>query len=183
MINLNHWVRKYNRVSDKVCRDTIKELEDKEFTKHTFYNPTTNETYSNDNELSIAWHETSTRPLLNDIVDKIAHQYIQGLSTPWFTSHNNYSYVRFNKYDVNTKMAVHCDHIHSVFKHENSGVPILSVLGLLNDDFEGGEFIINSEKIDLQKGDLLVFPSNFMYPHEVMPITKGVRYSFISWIW
>ena len=39
------------------------------------------------------------------------------------------------------------------------------------------------EKIDLSKGDIIIFPSNFMYPHKVEPVTKGTRYSYISWIW
>ena len=27
----------------------------------------------------------------------------------------------------------------------------------------------------------VMFPSTFMYPHEVMPVTKGTRYSIITW--
>jgi len=54
---------------------------------------------------------------------------------------------------------------------------------ILNDDFEGGEFAFyNREfKYKLEKGDAIMFPSNFMYPHEVMPVTKGIRYSIITW--
>lgn len=54
---------------------------------------------------------------------------------------------------------------------------------ILNDDFEGGEFaFFNRElKYKLEKSDALLFPSNFMYPHEIMPITKGTRYSIITW--
>jgi predicted 2-oxoglutarate/Fe(II)-dependent dioxygenase YbiX len=53
----------------------------------------------------------------------------------------------------------------------------------LNDDFAGGEFaFFNRElKYKLEKGDALMFPSNFMYPHEVMPVTKGTRYSIVTW--
>ena len=80
-------------------------------------------------------------------------------------------------------MALHADHIHSMFDGERKGIPILSVLGVLNDDYEGGEFVLIDEKIDLSKGDIIIFPSNFMYPHKVEPVTKGTRYSYISWIW
>jgi predicted 2-oxoglutarate/Fe(II)-dependent dioxygenase YbiX len=54
---------------------------------------------------------------------------------------------------------------------------------ILNDDFEGGEFAFFNRdiKYKLEKGDALMFPSNFMYPHEVMPVTKGTRYSIITW--
>ena len=54
---------------------------------------------------------------------------------------------------------------------------------VLNDNFEGGEFaFFNRElKYKLEKGDALMFPSNFMYPHEIMPVTKGTRYSIVTW--
>ena len=39
------------------------------------------------------------------------------------------------------------------------------------------------KKINLLKGDLLIFPSIFLYPHKVEPIKKGTRYSFISWVY
>jgi predicted 2-oxoglutarate/Fe(II)-dependent dioxygenase YbiX len=54
---------------------------------------------------------------------------------------------------------------------------------ILNDDFEGGEFAFFDRELTykLEKGDALMFPSNFMYPHEVMPVTKGTRYSIITW--
>ena len=53
----------------------------------------------------------------------------------------------------------------------------------LNDDYEGGEFAFwnREKKVVLKKGSVLMFPSNFMYPHEVLPVTKGTRYSIITW--
>lgn len=53
----------------------------------------------------------------------------------------------------------------------------------LNDDYEGGEFaFFNRElKYKIKKGSVLMFPSNFMYPHEIIPVTKGVRYAIITW--
>ena len=42
-------------------------------------------------------------------------------------------------------------------------------------------FIAEKKKIRLKTGDILLFPSNFMYPHEVKEVTKGVRYSFVRW--
>ena len=53
----------------------------------------------------------------------------------------------------------------------------------LNDDYEGGEFaFFNRELVyKLKKGSCIMFPSNFMYPHEIMPVTNGIRYSIITW--
>ena len=71
-----------------------------------------------------------------------------------------------------------------MFDGERKGVPILSCLGVLNNDYEGGEFVMFDDyKIDIKKGELLIFPSSFLYPHKVNPVTKGIRYSDISWVW
>ena len=60
---------------------------------------------------------------------------------------------------------------------------LISCSFALNDDFDGGEFgfFENSLKYTLSKGDAIMFPSNFMYPHEVNTVTKGTRYSIITW--
>ena len=57
---------------------------------------------------------------------------------------------------------------------------------LLNNDYEGGElcFKIGEKiiKIETSPGKLIVWPSNFMFPHSVRPLTKGTRYSIVSWM-
>ena len=81
-------------------------------------------------------------------------------------------------------MKIHCDHVHSLFDGERRGVPILTIIGILNDDYEGGELIMfDGTKIDTKKGDLLIFPANFLFPHEVELVTKGTRYSYVTWVW
>jgi hypothetical protein len=50
----------------------------------------------------------------------------------------------------------------------------------LNDNFDGGETIIEDEKIKPKKGTLVLFPSKKLY-HGVLPVKKSSRYTFISW--
>jgi len=59
----------------------------------------------------------------------------------------------------------------------------LSCSIILNDDYEGGEFSFfdNIQKYKLKKGSVIVFPSNFLFPHQILPVTEGVRYSIITW--
>lgn len=54
---------------------------------------------------------------------------------------------------------------------------------ILNDDYEGGEFAFFDRELvyKLKKGSAITFPSNFLYPHEIMPVTSGTRYSIITW--
>jgi predicted 2-oxoglutarate/Fe(II)-dependent dioxygenase YbiX len=53
----------------------------------------------------------------------------------------------------------------------------------LNDGYEGGEFAFFGRELvyNLKKGSCIMFPSNFMYPHEIMPVTSGTRYSIVTW--
>jgi predicted 2-oxoglutarate/Fe(II)-dependent dioxygenase YbiX len=53
----------------------------------------------------------------------------------------------------------------------------------LNSDYEGGymNFFDRQIQIKPKVGSVLMFPSNFMYPHEVSLITKGIRYSIVTW--
>ena len=38
-------------------------------------------------------------------------------------------------------------------------------------------------ELDLGKGDIVMWPSNFLYPHGVTEATKGKRYSAVTWAW
>jgi Uncharacterized iron-regulated protein len=61
---------------------------------------------------------------------------------------------------------------------------VLSMSIVLNDDYEGGEFRFWKKEnvtIDVQAGCAIMFPPNFMFPHEVLPITSGTRYAMITW--
>jgi predicted 2-oxoglutarate/Fe(II)-dependent dioxygenase YbiX len=61
---------------------------------------------------------------------------------------------------------------------------VLTVIGLLNDEFEGGELILFEDtEFKLNKGDIIIFPSIFLYPHKINPLVSGTRHSFISWVY
>jgi predicted 2-oxoglutarate/Fe(II)-dependent dioxygenase YbiX len=54
----------------------------------------------------------------------------------------------------------------------------------LNDDFEGGglSFWGDTYRIKIEKGSALMFPPYYLFPHQVLPVTKGIRYSLITWL-
>jgi hypothetical protein len=58
----------------------------------------------------------------------------------------------------------------------------VSLVGYVNDDYEGGElfFRLQNLKIKPLAGDLYVFPSNYMYPHQAMPVNMGTKYSIVT---
>ena len=61
----------------------------------------------------------------------------------------------------------------------------LSGIFLMNNDYEGGELCFNLENeqiiIETLPNRLILWPSNFCFPHEVKPVKKGIRYSLVTW--
>jgi predicted 2-oxoglutarate/Fe(II)-dependent dioxygenase YbiX len=55
----------------------------------------------------------------------------------------------------------------------------------LNDDYEGGEFKFAGcdTTYRVPKGSCLIFPSNFVFPHQILPVTSGTRYSIVTWMY
>jgi len=88
---------------------------------------------------------------------------------------------RINKYGMGGFMSEHIDNIHHSHKQE-LGFPQASLLFFLNDDYEGGEIFIAEKMFKPKKGSVIIFPSNFMFPHYVNKVTKGERYSIITWL-
>jgi predicted 2-oxoglutarate/Fe(II)-dependent dioxygenase YbiX len=183
--NLRSYIKVYNNfLTEDFCQSTVEQLKLLDFETHKFYSSYTDQTTSNEKELAMSFGHIDNKPMLADMIGAGVHQYMMDNNFPWFRNWSGYTHPRWNKYDQNTQMKEHCDHIHSIFDGQNKGVPILSLVGLLNDDFEGGNFVMfQDEVIELKTGDLMIFPSNFLYPHKVTEVTNGTRYSFVSWVW
>jgi predicted 2-oxoglutarate/Fe(II)-dependent dioxygenase YbiX len=84
----------------------------------------------------------------------------------------------YNKYEAG--YTFHVDFAESASKRA------LSISICLNNHFEGGEFLFNFKGEHVQYtqnvGDCLVFPSNFMFPHQVNKIKFGKRNALIGWV-
>ena len=184
--DLQHYMKLFKGCIDKnLCDNLVREMEAIEFQEHKFYDHYKREVSarSGSKELSVSWDDCPSRSILSKKLWYVIHDYLKYINLPWFVSWSGYTPPRFNKYNQNKQMALHCDHIHSAFDGKRKGIPILSVLGVLNDDYEGGEFIMfDDTEIKFDKGDVLVFPSLFLYPHKVEPVKSGTRYSYISWV-
>jgi len=192
--NIEHYVfHKENFLDEKYCDDSINELNKSAWTKHDWYSPRTDSknSPSGDNEPEYIQNDSNSNNKvvkINDFIVQNLHsvvfEYIESLKFQWYTSWTGYSAIKFIRYFPGQTMRNHCDHIHDMFDGERKGIPVLSIIGILNDDFEGGELIMfEDKKIDTKKGDLIIFPSIFLYPHEITPVSRGVRYSYVSWVW
>ena len=183
ILHLDKWIPK------KICNKIIKELnKDKNWYRHNWtdsksykkYNIEEKELYTNNTQQLTDVKE------LYDLVWKGLEKYIvvEKLGGEEFKGWVGFHQIRFNRYNKDQSIKKHVDHIHSLFEGEKRGIPILSIVCVLNDNYEGGEFIMFDDyEIKFKAGDLIIFPSVFLYPHLVKSVKKGTRYSFVSWAW
>lgn len=95
-----------------------------------------------------------------------------GLYNPLILNFSQFGHSwRILKYEEGEKIHPHLDH--AFFNY-------FSITFNLNNEYEGGEFTFFNGKFtpDLGKGDLMIFPSDLFWLHEVKPVKKGSRYSF-----
>jgi len=164
-MNVLDFVFVKNLIPTSVCDDVLNIVSKKDWQKHTWYNKKT------DSSVSEETKELDVQPTDQDLQDRLApfiieavRQYNQEFAADGEKTSqlvHQFSPCRFNRYEVGTIMRKHYDHIYSIF--------------------EGGNFLVRDQDFNLKKGDFIIFPSCFMYPHEVQEVTKGTRYSFISW--
>ena len=186
MSTIEDYIYVENHIPAELCKLLIDECNKKEWKKHTWNNYATGTFESEETkELDVMpctqEQQNKITPYLVKALNKYQEKHsVPGDKTqgPWLTK---FSPIRFNRYVVGNMMREHYDHIHSIFDGKMKGVPIISIVANLNEDYEGSEFYCRGKEIKLKTGDILLFPSNFMYPHEVKEATKGVRYSFVSW--
>ena len=62
----------------------------------------------------------------------------------------------------------------------------LSGIYFPNDDYEGGEVSFIDKKgeflrIKPRQNRIVIFPSNFMFHHAVLPVQKGLRWTLVMW--
>ena len=94
---------------------------------------------------------------------------------------DNYESFKLLKYDKGDGYGWHPD-----FGKGQESTRKLSVIVQLSDseDYEGGDLVFTCGKtFHPSMGDIIIFPSNWMFYHEVQKITKGKRYSGTVWLY
>ena len=65
-------------------------------------------------------------------------------------------------------------------------VPIrdVSVVGYLNEEFEGGETYFDRQQVKItpRTGSVLVFPAYWTHPHASLPVQRCTKYPFTTWL-
>lgn len=74
---------------------------------------------------------------------------------------------------------------HHFMEHHDHGFSYnctVSLVAYLNDNFEGGELFFRLQGINYtpKTGDVVIFPSNYMYPHQAKVVNSGTKYSLVT---
>ena len=180
---LKDYVKVYNQFDSAFCDTVVNNLKD-DWHKHTFYSHSEKERFNFDDDLEISHQFDDKSNFICQQIKDVLIKYIEDINIPSLTGWDGYLDIRYNRYQPGKTMHWHADRVQEMFDGQRKGIPTLSVVGLLNDDFEGGDFyMFDDYKVELKTGDVLIFPSTFMYIHQVTPVTKGTRYSWVSWVW
>jgi hypothetical protein len=83
--------------------------------------------------------------------------------------------INFVRYNPGQHFSIHADHGFSY------SCTVSSVI-YLNDDYEGGELWFPYLDINFkpQAGDIIIFPSTFIYAHASLKVTSGTKYSAVT---
>jgi len=199
--NIEHYLfHEKNFLDKEYCDNCVNELKNEDWKKHSWYAADIKGDYApsgnNEPEELRYWFGSggtdhgpdfskNVHTMNAFIIEKIHSsllEYYNKLDFHWFTDWSGYLPLKFLRYFPDQKLENHCDQI--TLGEGVNGIPLLSVIGMLNDNYEGGELIFfKDKKINFEKGDILIFPSTFLYPHQVSLITKGIRYSYVTWVY
>ena len=95
----------------------------------------------------------------------------------------NYKYIsdiEILKYENTGFYTWHVDHFADIPR-------TMSCVLLLNNDYEGGNLCFRNPngfeewEVEVKPNRMIIWPSNFLYPHTVKPVTEGTRYSVVAW--
>ena len=175
-----------NAISDEFCKQIIEEYDDSDDWKPGTINDYEINEYRKCEVVYLSQDETLERNLnTRKKIDERLFNIITDHLKKYLEKYDSVGYVQIKedtgymllRYKTGDYVKKHVDT--SSEQHRT-----LSCSLILNDDYDGGEmsFLDGEVKPDLKKGDLLVFPSSFTYPHEVLPVKSGIRYSIITWI-
>ena len=119
--------------------------------------------------------------LLNRLITDHMNQYLKDNDlTGYVSSIKEINQCDVLKYEKNNYYTFHVD-------GGNSFQRTLSAILFLNNDYVGGDLCFEDNltkekfKIKPKPGSLIIWPSNFLFPHCVEPVQEGVRYSIVAW--
>ena len=164
------------------CRFVIDSIKNKSWNSHLWSTDGTDQFSYPTKELDVLEATPDLEDILNPLISLSVKYYNDFIGSEKVSQVTCFSPVRFNRYQKGQTMRIHCDHIKTLFEGEVRGIPVLSIIINFNDDYKGGDLIFwDDYKVDLGEGDVVVFPSLFLFPHRIEEVTENIRYSGVAW--
>ena len=164
------------------CRFVIDSIKNESWNSHSWSTDGTDSFSYPTKELDVLEPTPDLEDILNPLISLSVKYYNDFIGSEKVSQVTCFSPVRFNRYQKGQTMRIHCDHIKTLFEGEVKGIPVLSIIINFNDDYQGGDLIFwDDYKVDLGEGDVVVFPSLFLFPHRIEEVTENIRYSGVAW--
>ena len=164
------------------CRFVIDSIKNESWSSHSWSTDGKDKFSYPTKELDVLEATPSLEDILNPLISLSVKYYNDFIGSEKVSQVTCFSPVRFNRYQKGQTMRIHCDHIKTLFEGEVKGIPVLSIIINFNDDYKGGDLIFwDDYKVDLGEGDVVVFPSLFLFPHRIEEVTENIRYSGVAW--
>jgi predicted 2-oxoglutarate/Fe(II)-dependent dioxygenase YbiX len=173
-----------NIIPDKLCNDILSEYENSNEWLPTVVGSkgNINNEIRNCTAIGMSLNEVieknkNVRKLLDDevfeCVKKAIEKYNKKFKEACITKDSGYELLKYEQGGFYTQ---HVDETPKIPRR-------ISCSFILRDNFKGGEFSFfdNTLVYPLKKGSAIMFPSNFLYPHSVLPVVDGTRYSIVTW--
>jgi predicted 2-oxoglutarate/Fe(II)-dependent dioxygenase YbiX len=170
-------------ISEKLCEDILNEYKNsKEWSDTSIDKGEVNKQIRNCTTVEISLNKVieknkNIRKLLDNEIFKCAKKAIEKYNEKFKQAHiSKDSGYQLLKYE---KGGFYMQHVDSFTEIPRT----ISCSFILNDNFKGGEFSFFNNNIiySLKKRSAIIFPSNFLYPHSVLPVIEGTRYSIVTW--
>lgn len=169
-------------ISKDTCRFVIDSIKNKSWSKFLWSTDGTDSFSYPTKELDVLEATPDLEDILNPLISLSVKYYNDFIGSEKVSQVTCFSPIRFNRYQKGQTMRIHCDHIKTLFEGEVKGIPILSIIINFNNDYKGGDLIFwDDYKVDLGEGDVVVFPSLFLFPHRIEEVTENIRYSGVAW--
>lgn len=173
-----------NFLSLDECKYLIDEYENRSSESSMEHCPDANtgiDTYSSFQRISLV-EGTKSYELIFEKTEQAINQYLDYLDSkksfhiPLLRKSFNYSHMfRLLKYGVGNKIHPHTDYDPLTYG---------SITFNLNDDYTGGDFRFFNGRhtVKLGCGEMMIWPADYYWIHEVTPIESGTRYSTNSFL-
>ena len=189
-------VTKEDVVPEEICDEIIKEYE--EDTWHNSITLTKIDNYRTCQQVDISSHAVMGNSERRHQLDQIIFEKISPVVVDYakyfkgFLMYQEDSGYVLLKYKPGDYYKEHTDDPQknlrnpdgSIVQEANETKRQVTLIIQLNENFEGGglSFFGDTYRTKIKKGSVILFPSNYLFPHQALPVTKGTRYSLITWM-